>query len=325
MLSNESLSIVVPVFNEEANLRDLHAQLKGALKDRAHEILLVDDGSSDGSAGVLEDLARADPAVRAVIFRKNFGQTAAIAAGISLASGEVVVTLDADLQNDPADIGRLLAALEGGADVVSGCRARRQDPWLTRRLPSWIANRIISFVTGVPLRDYGCTLKAYRREVLKDVHIYGEMHRFLPAVVGWRGAKVVELDVNHRPRTRGRSKYGLSRTFKVLLDLVTVKFLGSYSARPIHFFGGFGLMSLAAGFVTLAVLVYLKFRTGVSMIQSPLLLLSALFAIVGLQSVLLGLLAEISIRTYYESQRKPPYVIRRVVNPGGTPCADSQE
>lgn len=327
MPPSADLSVVVPVYNEQANLKDLHAELAAALKatGRSYEILMVDDGSTDGSPETLEELSRSDPALRVIVFRRNFGQTAAIAAGIEHARGRVLVTIDADLQNDPADIGRLLAALDSGADVASGFRARRRDPWLTRRVPSWIANRLISSVTGVPLRDYGCTLKAYRNEVLRDVHIYGEMHRFLPAVVSWRGAKVVELEVNHRPRTRGRSKYGLSRTFKVLLDLVTVKFLGSYSAKPIHFFGGFGLAALAAGFATIGVLTYLKFSTGVSMIQSPLLLLSALFVIIGFQSILMGLLAELSIRTYYESQRKPPYVVRRTINLDGAACADSRE
>ncbi len=325
--SADLLSVVVPVFNEAENLRDLHRELTSCLNatGSAYEILMVDDGSSDGGLAVLEELGQQDPALRVVVFRRNFGQTAALAAGIAHARGNVVITIDADLQNDPADIPRLLEVLRKGADVASGCRARRQDAWLTRKVPSWFANRLISWVTGVSLRDYGCTLKAYRGEVLKDVHLYGEMHRFLPAVVSWRGAKVVEVDVNHRPRTRGVSKYGLGRILRVLLDLVTVKFLGSYASKPIHFFGAFGLAALFAGVVVISILTYMKFARGWSMITSPLLLLSALFVIIGFQSILMGLLAELSMRTYYEAQRKPPYVVRRFINMDGTPCAGSRE
>lgn len=318
------LSVVAPVYNERENLRDFHAGLTAALRklDRPYEIVLVDDGSTDGSTEILEELAKADPALRVILFRRNFGQTAAMAAGFRHSKGSVIVTMDSDLQNDPEDIPKLLAAIDAGADVASGWRVRRQDPWFTRRLPSGVANQIISWVTGVSLHDYGCTLKAYRRDAVEGLHLYGEMHRFLPAVVSWRGARVTEVEVNHRPRTRGQSKYGLSRIYKVILDLLTVKFLGSYASKPIRFFGGAGLLSFLAGFVCVIVLILRKLFQNEYMIRSPILLLSALFVIIGVQFILMGLLAELMIRLSYESQRKPAYVVRRTLNVG--PCADSQ-
>ena len=312
------LSVVVPFYNERQNVEALHAEIVSALTAidptrTTWEIVYVDDGSTDGTGESLVRL-RADlpDNVTFIGLRRNFGQTAAIAAGFSHARGDVVVTLDGDLQNDPADIARLLDELDRGADVVSGWRRRRRDPLLARRLPSWAANRLIGLVTGVPLHDYGCTLKAYRREIVEQLTLYGEMHRFLPAQAHWVGAKVTEIPVNHRPRRAGRSKYGLQRTYRVLLDLMTVRFLGTHGTKPLHAFGTLGLGFIGLGVLTISVLAWLKFTTGVSFIQSPLLLLSALFVILGGQSILLGLLAEISVRTYYESQHKPVYVIREI-------------
>jgi glycosyltransferase involved in cell wall biosynthesis len=315
-MSDQMLSVVVPVYNEAENIPDLYAELKQILVGlgRPFEIILVDDGSSDGTTELLAEMARSSPNVRVIMFRRNFGQTAALAAGFHYACGAVVLTLDADLQNDPADIPKLMEAIERGADVASGRRVHRKDPLLTRRLPSAVANLLISTVTGVSLRDYGCMLKAYRREVVADVNLYGEMHRFLPAVFSWRGARIVEVDVNHRPRTRGKSKYGLSRILKVLLDLITVMFMGSYSTKPIRFFGTCGLLSLLAGAGTAGYLIYRKLTAGEFMIQSPLLLLSTLLVIVGVQFILMGLLAELTIRIHYDAQHRPPYVIRRTLN-----------
>ena len=312
------LSIVVPFFNEKENVEALHAEIVSALTAidptrSTWEIVYVDDGSTDGTGACLLRMRAAMPDnVTYIGLRRNFGQTAAIAAGFSHSTGDVIVTLDGDLQNDPADIARLLAELDRGCDVVSGWRRHRRDPFLVRRLPSWAANWLIGAVTGVPLHDYGCTLKAYRREIVDQLTLYGEMHRFLPAQAHWVGARVSEIPVNHRPRKAGLSKYGLRRTYRVLLDLMTVRFLGTHGTKPLHAFGALGLGFIGLGILTLSVLGWLKYTTGVSLIQSPLLLLSALFVILGGQSILLGLLAEISVRTYYESQHKAIYVIREI-------------
>ncbi|MFZ6026754.1 MAG: glycosyltransferase family 2 protein [Chloroflexota bacterium] len=311
------LSVVIPVYNEVENLPLLHRALHDALDGLPHpwEAILVDDGSSDGSVAVLERLAAEDPAsVRVVEFRRNFGQTAAIAAGIDHAAGDVIVLMDADLQNDPRDIPAMLAKLDEGYDVVSGWRYQRQDK-LSRRLPSRIANGLIARVTGVDLHDYGCTLKAYRREVITGFRLYGEMHRFIPVYARMVGANIVEVKVNHHPRIFGKAKYGLGRTLKVVLDLLTVKFLLSYAAKPIYLFGGvgFGLMGLGS-FALLYALVDKLLLSGLHLNRNPLLSLSVMLFSLGFQSILMGLLAEMMARTYHESQDKRTYIVKKTRN-----------
>ena len=309
------LSIIVPIYNEVENVPDLHHQLLASLSQTGYsfEIIYVDDGSSDGSFRVLVETAGDDSRVRIIQFRRNFGQTAAIAAGIRAARGNVVMMMDGDLQNDPADIPKFLEQLDAGYDVVSGWRKNRQDAAVSRKLPSKIANWLIARVTGVRLHDFGCTMKAYRREVIREVNLYGEMHRFIPAFAAHVGANVTEIPVNHRPRTRGKSKYGISRTIRVLLDLVVVKFLGSYSTKPIYVFGGLGALSMVGSMFCLLVLAWGKLFKGWYFIQSPLLLLAAVLMIIGVQLLLMGLLAELMMRTYHESQRKPIYYVRQIV------------
>lgn len=309
------VSIVIPVFNERENLPPLHQALRETLDGRRAELIFVDDGSTDGSREVLERLARVDPRhVRVVELRRNFGQTAAIAAGIDHAEGEVIVLIDADLQNDPADIPTMLDKIAEGYDVVSGWRVRRKDAFLTRTLPSRMANGLISWVTGVPLHDYGCTLKAYRREVLEGFRLYGEMHRFIPAYAGAVGAKIIEVPVQHYPRRHGKTKYGLERTIKVLLDLFTVKFLISYANKPIYLFGGAGMALILPSLVVLLVLLFRRLTENVSVTRSPLFQTSTMLIILGAQAILMGLIAELLIRTYHESQAKPTYSIRRKFN-----------
>lgn len=306
------LSVVVPVYNEEESLEQLHRRLAEVLTGlgRPYELIFVDDGSRDASFDVLQRLQAADGRMRVVRLRRNFGQTAAFSAGFDRARGEVIVTIDADLQNDPADIPALLAKIQEGNDVVSGWRRDRQDRFLDRRLPSIIANRLISWVTGVRLHDYGCSLKAYRRDVLSDVRLYGELHRFLPALAHGMGARVAEMPVSHFPRRFGRSKYGISRTLKVLLDLLAVKFLLSYSTRPIHIFGLLGMGSLSIGAALLAYLGVVRLILHQDIGDRPLVLLAILLTIFGAQLVTSGLLAELVIRTYYEAQGKPTYTVR---------------
>ena len=309
------ISIVIPVFNESENLRPLQEELASVLDGMGigHEIIYVDDGSKDDSLQVLEALAAENPRVKVIAFRRNFGQTAAMTAGIDHAQGQVIFTIDADLQNNPQDIPKLLEQINQGYDVVSGWRRKRRDPWLTRRLPSWLANKLISWITGVRLHDYGCTLKAYRREVLENIRLYGEMHRFIPSHTAWVGARVTEIEVDHRPRRHGRSKYGLARTVKVILDLLTVKFLGSYATKPNYVFGGCGMILILLGLIAGVFQVIRKvFFYGEWM--SPVLLLMVLFWIVGVQFILMGLLAEIMIRSYHESQHKPIYFIKKTIN-----------
>lgn len=312
-----NLSLIVPVYNEEKNLPLLIEAIQKTLDPLPYtwEVVLVDDGSQDGSLQVLTQLAEEAPnRLHVVSFRRNFGQTAAIAAGLDYAKGEIIVLLDADMQNDPADIPMLLEKLDEGYDLVSGWRRRRQDAYLTRTLPSNLANMLISWFTGVPLHDYGCTLKAYRREVLEGFRLYGEMHRFIPVFANSVGAKITEIQVNHHPRKFGKSKVGLERTVKVILDLFTVKFLVSYSSKPIYLFGGAGLALI---FGSGAMLLYLGVRrvlTSISVLGSPFFQLSVMLFILGFQSVLMGLIAELLVRTYYESQRKPTYRIRKTIN-----------
>lgn len=308
-----SLSVVIPMYNEEENVTDLYGRLSELLDEHA-EIVFVDDGSTDQTFDRLTEVAKADPRVRVVRFRRNFGQTAALSAGIDRSRGDIIIPMDGDLQNDPSDIPRLLDKLDEGYDVVSGWRKDRKDPW-ARRIPSRIANWVISVVSGVRLHDYGCSLKAYRRSVLADVRLYGEMHRFVPIYATWQGARVAELPVKHHPRRRGKSHYGFDRTPKVILDLIVVKFLESYATKPIYVFGGFGLFSLFSGFVVGVVTLYLKFSGIRDLVSTPLPLLTALLILVGILSVLLGLVAELTVRTYYESQDKKTYVVWEAERP----------
>lgn len=306
------VSLVVPVFNEEENLTLLYQRVVESLDPLsiAWEMILVDDGSTDRSVAVARELVAGDARVVALELRRNFGQTAAMAAGFDEARGEFIVTLDADLQNDPADIPRLLSKAADGFDIVSGWRKDRQDDFLSRTLPSKLANGLISLITGVHLHDYGCTLKVYRRDAVEGLNLYGEMHRFLPALVAQRGARIVETPVGHHARRFGVSKYGIGRTFKVVLDLMTVKFLSSYSTKPIYLFGGLGLLLFGLGFALVGVMTYLKYARGLSMILTPMPTLAAMCVILGMQSLMLGLLAELVIRTYHESQDKKIYLVR---------------
>jgi glycosyltransferase involved in cell wall biosynthesis len=310
------ISVIAPVFNEAGNLYPLHDRLVATLWSlhRNFEVIYVDDGSSDGSYAELMRIAAADPRARIVRLRRNFGQTAAIAAGIEHAGGAFLVFIDADLQNDPGDIPHMLALVEQeGYDVVSGWRKDRHDA-ASRTLPSRLANSLISSVTGVHLHDYGCTLKVYRADLVKQLHLYGEMHRFIPAYLAQLGARVTELPVTHHPRVVGRSKYGIGRTFRVLLDLLTVKFFGAYHTRPMHFFGVLGLTCLALAVLSVILMVWQKFDLGVSMIQTPLLPLTALLVLMGFNAMFFGLLGELVMRTYYESQDKRPYQVYSLVN-----------
>jgi glycosyltransferase involved in cell wall biosynthesis len=320
------LSVVIPVLNEAENLQPLYGQLGGVLDslDLSSEMIFVDDGSTDGTYGHLKEIYEGDERVRVIRLRRNFGQTAAFSAGFDIARGEVIVTMDGDLQNDPADIPRLLASLDQGYDIVSGWRANRQDPFLSRRLPSTLANYLISIVTGVKLHDYGCSLKAYRREVLENVSLYGEMHRFIPALASWMGIRVGEVKVNHKPRTMGRSKYGIGRTIKVLLDLITVKFLLGYATRPIQIFGFLGLAAFGIGAILSIYLATIRLIYLQPIGDRPLLLLSVLLIVLGVQLITMGLLGEMVIRIYHEAQKKPTYVIReKLINhQGETGSAD---
>ena len=306
------VSIFLPVYNEEPNLMPLHAKLDDALKslDRSAEIVYVDDGSTDGSLKILREIAEVDRRVRVVALRRNYGQTAAMAAGIDAASGKVLIPMDADLQNDPADIKRLLNKLDEGYDVVSGWRKNRKDKMVTRKIPSMIANRIISWIGGVPLHDYGCSLKAYRRESLEDVRLYGEMHRFIPIYASWAGARVTEIPVEHHARTMGKSKYGLSRTLKVVFDLMTIKFMASYQTKPIYVFGMFGFLAFAISLLAGLYAVFLKIFHKADFVQTPLPILTIVMFAVGVQFLLMGLLAEMLVRTYHESQAKAIYAVR---------------
>jgi glycosyltransferase involved in cell wall biosynthesis len=309
------ISVFLPVFDEEPNLRLLHQKLDEALQKlgRTAEIIYVDDGSKDGSLAILRELAAKDARVRVVALRRNYGQTAAMAAGIDAARGRVLIPMDADLQNDPVDIVRLLDKLDEGYDVVSGWRKNRQDKLVTRKIPSMLANRLISWIGGVPLHDYGCSLKAYRRESLEDVRLYGEMHRFIPIYASWAGARVTEIPVEHHARTAGKSKYGLSRTIKVLFDLMTIKFMASYQTKPIYIFGTFGVLSFFVSFIAGLWALILKLWHKADFIQTPLPIIAIVLFAVGIQFLLMGLLAEMLVRTYHESQSKRIYAVREKI------------
>jgi glycosyltransferase involved in cell wall biosynthesis len=310
------LSVVIPIYNEADNLPQLYEDFTAALEGwgRPYELILVDDGSSDGSSEILEKFPARDSRVRVIQFRRNFGQTAAFAAGFAEARGRWIATADGDLQNDPKDLPGMIERLEAGYDIVCGWRRDRKDPFLNRRLPSIMANWLISRSTGVKLNDYGCSLKVFRAEVVKPLRLYGEMHRFLPALASEMGVRIMEQPVNHRARVHGRSKYGIGRTVRVILDLLTVKFLLSYSRRPLQIFGLIGLLLGGLGALILAVLGYGRLAGAMSLDQhQPLLLFGILLGFAGLQLLTIGLLAEMQVRTYHESQGKPTYAIRRVI------------
>ncbi len=313
-----NISIVIPLLNEAPNLSPLYTEITEVMNglEHAYEIIFVDDGSTDGGLEILKDIQRSDSRVKIISFRRNFGQTAALAAGFEYAQGEVFVTLDADRQNDPRDIPLLLEKILSGYDLVNGWRYDRQDDYVSRKLPSMIANKLISWTTDVKLHDYGCTLKAIRAEVAKHITLYGELHRFIPAIASWMGVSIAEVRVNHRPRVEGDSKYGISRTFRVFLDLITVKFLLSYSGRPIHFFGLPGLLTGAVGFVLALYLSIERLVFGVALSDRPILLLAILLILIGVQFIVFGLLGELQIRTYHESQNKPIFVTKELIGFG---------
>jgi glycosyltransferase involved in cell wall biosynthesis len=325
--SRLDLSVLIPVYNELENVAPLHAELDAALRPLGfeYELIFVDDGSVDGTAAELEAIQARDPDhVRVAFLWRNCGQTAALSAALDLARGEILVPIDGDRQNDPADIPRLLATLDQGYDVVSGWRRDRRDPWLSRKLPSRIANRLIAWISSVPLHDFGCTLKAYRRRVLAGVRLYGEMHRFIPIFAAWQGARVTEQEVNHRARTAGKTKYGLGRTFNVVLDLILIRFLQRYAQRPIHFYGRFGLWSFALGLLCIVAMLYFKYvfpwpalwwdpnLPEKSFVQTPLPSMALMFFLAGGMSILLGIQSELIMRTYYESQAKTTYLLREI-------------
>ncbi|MDD2364901.1 MAG: glycosyltransferase family 2 protein [Desulfuromonadaceae bacterium] len=312
------LSVVVPVYNEQENVEAVYTAIHSAVAAMgcSFEIIMVDDGSSDASYSILSELASRDSSLKVIKFRRNFGQTAAMSAGFDHAMGDIIIPMDGDLQNDPADIVRLVDKIHEGYDVVSGWRRDRKDTFISRKIPSMLANALISRQTGVHLHDYGCTLKAYRREVLDGINLYGEMHRFVPALASQFGARVTELPVNHFPRLHGVSKYGISRTLRVVLDLMTVKFLMAYSTKPIQLFGKWGVYTILAGLGSGTMTLYMKLFEHFSMNRNPLLILTAFLLFMGTQFILLGLLGELNARTYFESQGKPIYVVKNRLNLG---------
>jgi glycosyltransferase involved in cell wall biosynthesis len=319
------ISVVIPIYNELDNIHPLYEKLARELPllKRDFEVLLINDGSQDGCDALLAEVALKDSRFKVINLRRNFGQTAAMMAGIDFAQGNIIVPMDGDLQNDPADVRRLIEKLDEGYDVVSGWRKNRQDEALRRNFPSRLANRLISLISGVHLHDYGCSLKAYRRDVIKGVKLYGEMHRFIPIYASWRGAKVTEIPVTHHPRIHGTSKYGLERVAKVVLDLLVVKFLAKYATKPIYVFGGFGILNIVVSFLAGFYAVFLKIFENTSFIQTPLPLLCVMAFITGIMSILMGLLAELVMRTYYESQNKSVYLVKDTKNLEGIqPCVE---
>ena len=321
-LDHPELSLFLPVLDEEDNLRPMHEKIRAALDAlrKSAEVIYVDDGSTDRSLEILKEIAASDNRVRVISLRRNYGQTAAMSAGIDAAKGDILIPMDADLQNDPADIQRLLEKLDEGYDVVSGWRKNRQDKMISRKIPSQIANRVISWIGGVPLHDYGCSLKAYRREVIQDVKLYGEMHRFIPIYASWAGARVTEIPVDHHARTMGKSKYGISRTIKVIFDLMTIKFMAEYHTKPIYVFGTAGMLAFAASILSGLYAIFLKFshRLGfpqfhADFVETPLPILCIVMFAISIQFFLMGLLAELLVRTYHESQDKAIYAVRERV------------
>lgn len=310
------VSIFIPVYNEEENIELLHRQIREALDKQSfsYEVIYVDDGSKDGSYNLLKKIALVESNIKVIKFRRNFGQTAAMSAGIDAAEGTILIPMDSDLQNDPNDVPALLNKVNEGYDVVSGWRKNRKDTFVDRKLPSMIANKIISWISGVKLHDYGCTLKAYRSEVLKDVKLYGELHRFIPICASWVGAKVTEIPVNHHERKFGKSKYGIDRTFKVILDLILMKFLTDYKTKPIYFFGGISSISFLLSIVSFISAVYLKVFNSIDLDGTPLPVLGAMFFTVAIQIFMMGILADLIMRTYYESQNKTTYAIQETIN-----------
>ena len=315
VIENPELSLFLPVLDEEENLRPMHAKIAAALDalGKTAEVIFVDDGSTDNSLEILKDIAASDDRVRVISLRRNYGQTAAMSAGIDAAKGDILIPMDADLQNDPADIKRLLDKLDEGYDVVSGWRKNRQDKLISRKIPSQIANRIISWIGGVPLHDYGCSLKAYRRDVIQDVRLYGEMHRFIPIYASWAGARVTEIPVDHHARTMGKSKYGISRTIKVIFDLMTIKFMASYQTKPIYVFGTFGMLAFFISMIAGIWAFVLKFAYNTSFILTPLPIITVVMLAIAVQFFLMGLLAELQVRTYHESQDKAIYSVREKI------------
>jgi glycosyltransferase involved in cell wall biosynthesis len=309
------ISVIIPVYNEEKNISPLHSEIKEVMTSlgNTYEIIFINDGSHDHTLDELKRVKKDNAEVIIIDFTRNFGQTPAIMAGFEHASGDIIITMDGDLQNDPHDIPALIKRLESGYDLVSGWRKNRKDDLFLRVIPSRVANKLISKWLGVPLHDYGCTLKAYKRNVIKDIRLYGEMHRFIPAIASWKGAKITELEVNHRPRKHGKTKYGLDRTVKVLLDLLLIAFLSEYSTNPVRFFGGMGLISSGLGLLTLLGVICMKVAGHVDMTGNPLLIMSMLFLLVGVQLISMGFLGEINIRTYYESQNKKTYYIKEII------------
>jgi glycosyltransferase involved in cell wall biosynthesis len=310
------VSIIVPIFNEEDNIGVFYKEATHALEevDFSFEIIFVNDGSIDSSGQKLKELSGSDKRVKIIEFRRNYGQTTAIMAGFDYASGQIIVPIDGDMQNDPKDIPRLIAKIKEGYDVCSGWRKIRKDYLITRKFPSWIANKLISLMSGVKLHDYGCTLKAYKKEIIEDIRLYGEMHRFIPIYASWQGAKIAEIHVEHHPRSHGKSKYGMERVFKVILDLIVVMFLLTLSNKPIYVFGGFGILNIIFSFLSFFLMVYLKFTGYATFIETPLPQLVVLFFLMGFISILMGFIAEILMRTYYESQNKPSYTIKEIYN-----------
>ena len=319
MKKHIDVSVIVPLYNEEGNVNELYQELFSVLEGQkfSYEILFVNDGSSDKTGELIQKIREQDSHVTVVNFRRNFGQTAAMSAGFDYASGEVIITMDGDMQNDPANIPQLLDKINEGYDVVAGWRFDRQDPFLNRRLPSMIANKVISIITGVHLHDYGCTLKAFKKDVTGSIKLYGEMHRFIPAIASAMGVSIAEVKVNHRSRLHGSSKYGISRTFRVILDLITVKFLLSYSNRPIHVFGLIGMGSFCLGSLIAFVLVLQRQIYAMPLSDRPLFLLAILLVFIGIQFVTFGLISELQIRTYHESQNKPIYYVKNVLRDEG--------
>jgi glycosyltransferase involved in cell wall biosynthesis len=315
------LSVIIPFYNEAKNIPIIIDELFQALEptEWTWEILAIDDGSIDATFSLLKEEAQRRKHIKVVRLRKNFGQTAALSAGFDSAEGNIIITMDGDLQNDPKDIPALVAKIGEGYDIVSGWREKRQDPFFSRRLPSLVANKMISWVTGVKLHDYGCTLKAFKGEVTKNIRLYGELHRFIPAVASWMGVTIAEIPVNHRSRKFGRSKYGISRTIRVLLDLITVKFLSTYSTRPIHVFGLWGVLSGLAGFGLACYLTIQRLFFGIPLSNRPILLLAILLIFIGIQFISMGLLGELQVRTYHESQGKPIYYIKEIVDKKESP------